>query len=205
LLTTYLRILDLFDTRERRQFWLLLCLAVVTGLFEMVGVVSILPFLKVISNPSVIETNVYLNAVYQWLGFPSTKYFLIFLGAVSFALLVVSQSVRAFSAYALLRFGRMRAFTISQRLLVAYLRQPYAWFLHRHTADLAKTILSEVDTVFTMVIAPALRLLPYGMTSVLLVAALLFANPWAAILGLRPDLFSHPAPADPHWQGGCPR
>ena len=38
----------------------------------------------------------------------------------------------------------MREYSIGKRLVEGYLHQPYSWFLSRHSADLGKTILSEV-------------------------------------------------------------
>ena len=42
------------------------------------------------------------------------------------------------------RFTKMREYTIGRRLIESYLRQPYSWFLDKHSADLGKNILSEV-------------------------------------------------------------
>ena len=37
--------------------------------------------------------------------------------------------------------------------------QPYAWFLNRHSADLGKAVLSEVDNVVAQSLVPAMSLL----------------------------------------------
>ena len=34
----------------------------------MMGIASILPFIAVLSNPSIVETNIYLNNFYQFLN-----------------------------------------------------------------------------------------------------------------------------------------
>ena len=41
----------------------------------------------------------------------------------------------------------MREYSIGKRLVEGYLHQPYSWFLNRHSADLGKTILSEVGLI----------------------------------------------------------
>ena len=38
----------------------------------------------------------------------------------------------------------MCEYSIGKLVVETYLRQPYSWFLNRHSADLGKTILSEV-------------------------------------------------------------
>jgi hypothetical protein len=46
----------------------------------------------------------------------------------------------------------MRQYSIGKRLVEGYLNQPYSWFLSRHSADLGKTILSEVGTMWLEVV-----------------------------------------------------
>ena len=41
-------------------------------------------------------------------------------------------------------------FNISKRLVESYLHQPYEWFLNNQTAELGKTILSEISNVYTV-------------------------------------------------------
>ena len=38
-------------------------------------------------------------------------------------------------------------YNFARRLVEGYLHQPYSWFLNRHSADLGKTILAEVNVV----------------------------------------------------------
>ena len=48
---------------------------------------------------------------------------------------------------------------IGKRLLCRYLSQPYSWSLGRNSADLSKTILSEVNLIILNAITPMLNLL----------------------------------------------
>ena len=64
-----------------------------------------------------------------------------------FVLLVASLSFKALTTYVQVRFVQMREYSIGRRLVEGYLHQPYNWFLGRHSADLGKTILSEVVIV----------------------------------------------------------
>ncbi len=77
---TIRKLLTLLSPRERRNFYIVMALALVTSLVEMVGVASILPFLAVLANPEVVETNRTLAATHAFLGFETHQGFLIFLG-----------------------------------------------------------------------------------------------------------------------------
>ena len=181
MLTTYRRLLELFDSRERRRFWLVCGMIFVMGLLELLSVASILPFLRVLSDPEIVETNAALRAVYDRLGFERTDHFLVLLGTVTCLFIVVGQVFKSLTVYALCLFSRMREFSIGRRLLAAYLHQPYSWFLGRHSAELGKAILSEVNQVIMGVVVPALRLLAFGTIIVMMAVLLLLTEPSAAL------------------------
>ena len=171
--SVYRKIFDLLDRRERIRFGLLLGMILVMSLLEVAGVASIIPFLAVLSDPQVIHQTPYLQVFYEGLGFQSDRAFLLFLGIVVFGLVVFGLAFKAVTLYALTRFSTMRNYSISTRLFGSYLSQPFVWFLSRHSADLGKTILSEVDQVIGKSIIPALTLLAH-ITVVFALAVLLF-------------------------------
>ena len=172
---------DLLDGRERRNALLLLGMLLVTGLVEAIGVASIMPFMAVLSNPELIQTNPYLSATYKGLGFSSVSAFLIFLAAAAFIVVVGRIAVSALTSYATARYGEMRSFTLSTRLLESYMRRPYSWFLNRHTADMGKAVLHEVDQVIKGNLMCALNLLSQGAVAACLIALIVMVRPLVAV------------------------
>ena len=61
---TFSKALSLLTPNERRRGILVLFIVAFTGVFEVVGVASVLPFLSVLSNPVLVETNELLNKLY---------------------------------------------------------------------------------------------------------------------------------------------
>ena len=169
MLHSYQKIRNLLDHRERRNAVLLFCMMVVMGLLEAAGVASVMPFISVVANPEVVENNKYLGSIYEAVGFTSTNNFLIFLGGTVFVIVVGSLAFKALTLWAMARFIHMRNYTLSRRLLRGYLGRPYSFFLNRHSADLGKSILSEVNMVVGSVLMPIMNLLAYGITSIFLV------------------------------------
>ena len=173
---------DLFDARERRNAVILFAMILVTGVLEAVGVASVMPFLSVLSNPEVIQENAYLSFVYTNLGFSETNTFLFFLGIAVFFIVVFGLSFRALTKYFLARFTHMRNYSLSSRLLRSYLSRPYSWFLNRHSADLGKTILSEVQQVIGQALIPIAEVVAKGVIVLCLVGMLLILDPVVALV-----------------------
>ncbi|MDO8861658.1 ABC transporter ATP-binding protein [Haliea sp. E1-2-M8] len=179
---TLKKILDLFSYKERGTAYLLFAMILVMALLDMTGVASITPLLAVLANPEVVETNVYLAAMYEYLGFSDRRSFLYFLGVAAFVLLVVSVTFKGITIYCILRFTHMRNYSLSKRLVKGYLNQPYEWFLDRHSADLGKTVLSEVEQVTQGAMIPMMQLVAQGSVVVALVSLLILVNPWLAVI-----------------------
>ena len=177
---TYRKLFDLLTHRERRRFFLLLILIIVMAFVDMLGVASILPFLAVVSDPAQIRQNSYLSWLNGWLGGPDDQTFLIVLGLAVLAMLVLSLTIKITTLYANARFTQMRNYSISGRLLAGYLRQPYAWFLNHHSAQLNRTVLQEVTTLISRALIPAMRVIAQSLTILFLLALLFVINPTAA-------------------------
>ena len=182
MITLYRKIFDLLDRGERRRFYQLLAMIMVMGVLDMVGVAAILPFLAVVANPSQVGNSHYLSAAQRWTGLTGQGEFLIFLGAMVFALIVVSLGFKTLTMHAIARFSNMRNHSISTRLLGRYLAQPYVWFLTHHSADLGNQILSEVQNLVNGVLIPAMRLLAQAVVLLFLIALLVVVNPLVAFL-----------------------
>ncbi len=181
MLKIYRMLLEMFTPRERRLFLALLVVMIVSALIETVGVAAILPFLAILSDPEIIRTNAWLAWGYETLGFTSDQSYLVFIGLMVFGVVVLSLVVKTATLYAMMRFSFMRAATMSMRLLGGYLHQPYTWFLNRNSADLGKSLLSEIDRLSLTVIGPAMRLLASTVVVVFLTGLIVLMNPVIAL------------------------
>lgn len=181
MIETVRKLLDLLDARERRNALLLLFLMFGMGIMEVVGVVSIVPFIAVVAKPDIIESNEHLSAAYDYLGFSSTQEFLVFTGVCVFLLVIGRLAFTALTYWAMARFGSMRNYTLSSRLLRGYMGRPYSFFLNRHSSDLSKSVLSEVNQVIGKSLIPALDITAHGMTAVLLIFLVVIVDPMVAL------------------------
>ena len=181
---TFRKILFLLSSREKKQVFLLVLMILVMAILDTIGVASILPFMAILTNPSLIETNGFLNSLFKFsmsFGVENNQQFLFFLGLLVLILLIASLSFKALTTYVQLRFVHMRDYSICKRLVEGYLRQPFTWFLNRNSAELGKTILSEVGQVINTCIKPLIELIAKGMVAIAIIILLIVTDPKLAL------------------------
>ena len=72
---------------ERKQAILLLMMIIIMTFLDTIGIASILPFMAVLTNPDIIESNILLFTVFQFsseFGVENKQEFLFFLGFLVF-------------------------------------------------------------------------------------------------------------------------
>ena len=173
---------SLFNRRERGQLAILAVALVVRACVEMVGVGSIAPFMSVVADPSVVQSNDWLRAAYEAFGFTSTTAFLTALGVAVVVVLAVANTFSALALWGMLRFSYGMHHRLSNRLLRGYLAQPYSFFVERNSASFSKTILTEVMQVIQGVMTPVLNITARSLVVVALVGLLIVLDPMLAVV-----------------------
>jgi ABC-type multidrug transport system fused ATPase/permease subunit len=172
--------LYLLTSHERKMSALLILMILIMALLDMVGVASIIPFIAVVTNPDLVEANVILKYLFETskkFGVENIQQFLVVLGGLVFLILVFSLTFKAFTTYFSLRFVQMREYSIGKRLIEGYLRQPYSWYLNKHSAELGKNILSEVGVVISTGLRPLIDLIANSVVTLSLTILLVIVDP----------------------------
>jgi len=176
------KVVGLLDATERKQAAGVLVMITGMAILETLGVVSVMPFLAVLGDPGLIERNALLAEAYQLSSAAGHRQFLVWLGSGCFLFTVVSAGFRTFTHFRMNRFVEMLRHSLSVRLMSGYLAQPYEFFIARHSSDLSKTILSEVDQVVQRVLRPAMGMAAYTVVLAALLAMLVWTEPLLALL-----------------------
>jgi len=174
------KLLFLLSLHERKNAIFLMGMVLVLAMLEMIGVVSILPFMAVLMNPDLIDTNIVLNTAFKTsnvLGVETKKNFLFLLGVFVFLIFIITLTFKFLTFYVQLRFTSSLNYKIAKRFMEGYLHQPYSWFLNRHSADLGKNILSEVSVVISQGMTPMINLIKQSVVATALIIMLVFVDP----------------------------
>lgn len=57
------KILFLYNAQERKHAVIILMMILVMALLDMIGVASIIPFIAILANPEIIETNFFFKKI----------------------------------------------------------------------------------------------------------------------------------------------
>jgi ABC-type bacteriocin/lantibiotic exporter with double-glycine peptidase domain len=177
LLDTFRKMRALLSPREQRQALLLLTMMMGAAMLEVAGIASVMPFIIVLTDPSLIQTIPALSLAYDLFGFSDSRSFLVALGGLLLSTFLASLSFRALTLYAIQRYSSMRLHSLGRHLLGAYLSQPYEFFLSSNSATLSKKILSEVASVANGVLLPLMRAISGLVVSAAILGLLLLVQP----------------------------
>ena len=176
-LETIKKLFSLLNSSEKKIVYVIIFMTFLLGFIEVLGILSIMPFMTFLMDSSSIIKNKYLIKVYSFLGYTDTKDFLFFLGTITLTLFVFSTLFKGFTTYFIYRFSYMREYSISKRLVEGFLSQPYIFFVERNSSELVKTVLSEVAEVVAKGIMPMIELFGQLIISTILIILLILINP----------------------------
>ncbi|NNM55450.1 MAG: ABC transporter ATP-binding protein [Spirochaetales bacterium] len=171
----------LLTRSERLKMAIVFAGLVINGIFDIVGVGSVIPFLAVVGDPTIIHRNEILSKTYQMFGFHSDHDFTLVLGVGVVAFLVLTSAIRAAIFYSTSRFSMHRQIGLWTRLFQHYLGQPYPFFLRRNSSDLIKRFTEDIPNAVGNVMDPILDSVSKFIVVLGLVALVLISNPLMAL------------------------
>lgn len=178
------KLLYFLDSKEKKNLYLLIVLIVFISLIDVAGISSIFPFISLIANPNIIETNSLMSAVYNKsldLGINSQDQFFFVFGLFFISIFILSIIGRIILSYSINKFGLMREYSIGKKIINIYLSQNYLWFLKKNTSDIGKSILSEVALIINDCLLPLLSLVSQSITILAIITLLVYVDPKTAV------------------------
>lgn len=182
--TTVRRYGILFQGADFRQVGLLLVVTSADGLFQAMGIASIMPFIAILADPSLAETSRLFVLVRQLLPESLESNLVWVTGLFALAVLVVSNALTLLDYWLSLRLFNEHRCRLSTRLLSLYLGKELLEFKHRRISDMSTTILVEVERVVIDTLMAGMGLLSDIIVIVSIIGLLLIVDPWATVISV---------------------
>tara|TARA_X000000368_G_scaffold418670_1_gene419345 strand:- start:3367 stop:5010 length:1644 start_codon:yes stop_codon:yes gene_type:complete len=140
-------------------------LALFVALLELSTIVSIFPFLSVVSSPEIIQQNEYLSYFYNLLGLKTEKDFIFILGISVIGVFILRGIFSMTLTVLRMIFTRYFHVNLSNKLFQHYLNIEYREFSKRQTSSATEILVNE-----TLYVANSVNDLIVFLTEVILIA-----------------------------------
>lgn len=174
---------ELLNPSQRRKLFYLQLLLVVTSFTEIIGIASIGPFMALIGDSTILESENMMSKAYLYFNFSSKEDFIFFTGLTVLMLLTLSTAVSIFTTWLLTMFGVKVGASLASDLYRYYLNQSWLFHVNNTSAELTKRITIETERVTSGIIMRILQINSKIFFSFFMVLAMIIYNPFIAIIG----------------------
>ena len=142
----------IFNRKQKiRLVWLVMILFAEIFL-ELLGVISVYPFIALILNPNMIQENRLLLMAYQISGAENNNDFFMIMALGMIGIYIFKNAFNAFTSYKRTGFVFDTQREIGVRLMRSYMQEPYSFFLEKNSAVLMRGVGTDVAQFFNLVL-----------------------------------------------------
>lgn len=141
-------------TKHDKKFLLFLVFfSIFIALIETIGIAAIMPFISIASDFTLIESNEYYKAFYDFFRFGSYFDFVIVFGITLVFYYILRGGLNLLYFYLLASFSKGRTHLLAYRLFENYLGMSYHQFIGKNSSELSKSIINETQYLTIMISA----------------------------------------------------
>tara|TARA_B110000003_G_C16643234_1_gene530993 strand:+ start:414 stop:2219 length:1806 start_codon:yes stop_codon:yes gene_type:complete len=175
------KIYKLLSPDQRKKLVFLQILVIFMSFTEVIGVLAIGPFMSLVGDIDQIHSNNLISQIYSYTGFNSETDFIIFAAFMVIAVLTFAAVVNIFTIWKISMYAAHVGATLSNRLFVFYVQQPWLFHATGNSSELLNKIVQESSRLNALVINPIMQFnARFVMGSIMLVAMTIY-NPPVAI------------------------
>lgn len=178
------QLFSLLSPSQRRRFFGLQMLVVLTAFAEVLGVVSMAPFMAIVGDISILNGDGFLADIYTKSGLASPNEFVFWLGVNVLVLLFIAALISMYTTWRLSMFATSIGSEIADTLYQFYINQ--SWLFHSTTssAQHTKQVANETTRLTTLVLQPLMQMNARIVLALFMSLGIFIYNPMVAIIGL---------------------
>ncbi|MFT5707703.1 MAG: ABC-type multidrug transport system fused ATPase/permease subunit [Oceanospirillaceae bacterium] len=180
MLQRFLLLFNMLTSKQKTKMVILQVFFFLSAVMQVAGVASLAPFIAVISNSSVIETNLVLNYLYEFLNADSLKMFLLQYAVLVAGFIFIGNIIAAFVLWLLFHFSINTGAALQNQLYTNYMANEYIFFANKNSSTLIANITSQIPRLVYMVLQPILSLISQFFIVVIIIGGLIYLDPMLA-------------------------
>ncbi len=177
------QLFTLLTPNQRKNFYALQILVIISSFVEILGVVSIIPFMTLVGDMSQLQQDTIFSQIYQFSGISSEMYFVFFLGLGVLATLFFSAMVSMFTIWKASMFASKIGAEISTRLFTHYLRQNWLFHTFGSSSNLTKNIATDASRVSGGILMPLMQMNARILFSMFMSLSIFIYDPIVGLIG----------------------
>ena len=174
----------LLTDKQLKQFYLLQVLVVIMAFTELLGIASIAPFMALVGDISILETNGIFAQLYKMSGLNNPMDFLFYTGVIVLVMLAFSTVISMFTTWKLSIFGARIGTEIADRLYSYYMQQSWQFHASGSSAQLTKQVSTEAARISSQIVQPLMIMNSKLVLALFISISIVIYDPVIAILGL---------------------
>jgi ABC-type multidrug transport system fused ATPase/permease subunit len=178
-----IQLFNLLTSQQRKSFYALQFLIILMSFFEILGIVSIIPFMSLVGDMSQLENGSMIAQVYTASGIQSSSSFVLILGFGVLFMLFLSAGICMFTTWRISMFATEVGAQISARLYSYYLYQDWLFHTSGSIASFTKKITNESSRVSSGIIVPLLIMNSRILFTLAIIISFFVYDPTVGIIG----------------------
>lgn len=169
---------------QRRRYFTLQIMVVLMAFMELLGIASIGPFMALVADTQLLETNAILNQIYIASGVATHTEFLFIAGSFVLLMLAIASVLSVVTTWRLSLFAFSVGTEIGDRLYSYYLQKDWLFHASGSSAQLTKQIATEALRVTNSIILPLIQMNARIVLAVFISVGIFIYNPLIATVGV---------------------
>jgi len=175
---------SLLTPSQRKRFYTLQGLVILMAFAEIAGVASIVPFMSLVGDMSLLQQDMLIAQIYNASGIRTEAQFVFLLGVGVLVMLFLSALISMFTTWRLSMFASQVGTEIADRLYSHYLKQGWLFHASGSSAQLTKQIANESTRVTNFMLQPLMHMNARIALALFMSMAIFIYDPTVAIIGL---------------------
>ena len=166
----------LLDKKQKIEMVYLMVLMFVGALLETAGIAMVIPVVTVVMKKNAVFDNDKLFMVYNFLHMSSDTEFIVLILLSLIFIFVLKNVFLFYKQKKMYSFIYENQFSTSERMMKNYMRRNYEFYLNADTAVIQRSITSDVNNMYALILA-LLQLMSDLLMAAFLLIGLLIASP----------------------------
>jgi len=175
------RLYKILPVVSKRGLAFVVLISLVAAVFETASVASILPFMAIVMDPTILTKYQWLESLLRYLGIEGHEAAIIAAGILTVAVLAIGNAVTASNLWVQTRYLAAARRHLSTELFSGYLYLPYSFHIQRDTSSLGRVLHGDVDSAVGGFLASLLAVVSKGLSGLVLIALIVAVDPLVAL------------------------